>query len=83
VIDYLQQGKTVTDVYYAGLICKQYETVKGKRRGKLIQGELLHNDSAQAHNFHVAMSLDCSYELLFQPSYFADVALLDFECPDI
>jgi len=78
--DYLEQGKTVTGVYYAGLIRKLREVIKQKRCGKLTQGVLLHHDNAPAHSSHVAMTtvLDCFFELLSHPPYSPDLAPSDF-----
>ena len=49
MIDYLERGKTVTDVYYAELIQKLWSAVKEKRCRKLSHGVLLHHDNAPAH----------------------------------
>ena len=65
--DYLEKGKTVTGMYYAGLIRKLREVrlIKEKRRGKLTQGVLLHHDNTPAHTSHVATATihDCGFEL--------------------
>ena len=78
--DYLEKGKTVTGVYYAGLIRKLREVTKEKRRGKLTQGVLLHHDNAPAHTSHVATATthDCGFELLSHPPYSLDLAPSDF-----
>ena len=58
--------KTVTGVYYAGLVHKLREAIKKKRRGKLTEGVLLHHDSAPAHTSRVAMTAvhETGFELL-------------------
>ena len=80
--DYLEKGKTVTGMYYAGLIRKLREVrlIKEKRRGKLTQGVLLHHDNTPAHTSHVAMVTihDCGFELLSHPPYSPDLAPSDF-----
>src|ERR1700743_1771577 len=80
MIDYLKRGKTVQGVYSAELIRKLREQIKEKRRGKLIQGVLLHHDNAPAHPSHVAMAAihECGFELLCHPPYFPDLAPSDF-----
>ena len=72
MIDYLQLGKTVTGVYYAGLVRKLREAVKEKRQGKLTHSVLLHNNSAPVYIFHVGMVAvhKCGFELLSRPLYF-------------
>jgi len=75
--DYLPRGPTVTGAYYADELRKLHEELKSKRRGKLRQGVLLH-DNAPAHTSAVAMSAaaECSYELLGlrHPPYSPDLA---------
>ena len=80
MFDYLEQGKTVTGVYYAGLVRKLLEAIKKKRRGKLTEGVLLHHDIAPAHTSHVAMAAihECGIKLLLHPPYSADMAASDF-----
>lgn len=80
MIDYMEQGKTVTGAYYATLINQLRSTIKQKRRGKLSRGILLHHDNAPAHTSHVAMAAirDCGFQLLSQPPYSPDLAPSDY-----
>lgn len=80
MIDYLEKGKTVTGVYYAQLIRNLRKIIKEKRRGKLRQGVLLHQDNAPAHTSAVAMTAihECGFELLQHPPYSPDLAPSDF-----
>jgi len=80
VVDYLEQGKTVTGVYYTGLVHKLCEAIKSKCGGKLTEGVLLHHDIAPAHTSHVAMTAihECGFELLSHPPYSPDLAPSDF-----
>ena len=80
MIDYLEQRKTVTGIYYAELIRKIRAVIKEKRRGKLRQGVLLHQDNAPAHTSAVAKAAigGCGFELLQHPPYSPDLAPSDF-----
>ena len=80
LVDYLEQGKTVTGVYYAELIQKLRAVIREKRRGKLTRGVLFHQDNAPAHTSHAAMAAirDCGFELLNHPPYSPDLAPSDF-----
>lgn len=80
MIDYLERGKTVTGNYYAELIRKLRTVIKEKRRGKLRQGVLLHQDNAPAHTSAVAKAAidECGFELLQHPPYSPDLAPSDF-----
>lgn len=80
MIDYLERGKTITGVYYAQLIRKLRVAIKEKRRGKLRQGIVFHQDNAPAHTSSVAMTAirECGFELLQHPPYSPDLAPSDF-----
>lgn len=80
MIDYLQRGKTITGVYYAQLIRKLRVAIKEKRRGKLCQGVVFHQDNAPAHTSTVAMAAirECGFELLQHPPYSPDLAPSDY-----
>ena len=71
MVNYLQQGKTVTGVYYAGFVRKLREAIKKKRRGKLTERVLLHHDNAPTHTSHVAMAAirECGFKLISHPPY--------------
>ena len=76
MIDYLERGKTITGVYYAQLIRKLREVIKEKRRGKLRQGVVFHQDNAPAHTSTVATA--AIRECCFEPPYSPDLAPSDF-----
>jgi len=61
--DYLEKGKTVTDVYYTGFIHKLHEVINERHAGKLTQGVLYHHDNAPVHTTHVATATihDCGF----------------------
>ena len=80
MVDYLERGKTVTDIYNAELIRKLRAAIKNKRCGKLHQAMLLYHDNAPAHSSAVAMTAirQCGFELLNHPAYSTDLAASDF-----
>ena len=80
MVDYFEQGKSVTGVYYAGLVRKLGEAIEKKRWRKLIEGMLLHHDNAPTHTSNVAIATihECGFELLSHPPYSPDVAPSDF-----
>jgi len=80
MIDYLEQGKTITGDYYASLLVKLRDAIKDKRRGKLRNGVLLLHDNARSHSSRIAVASakQCGFELLPHPSYSPDLAPSDF-----
>lgn len=66
--------------YYAELLRRLRQSIKGKRRGKLRRGVLLHQDNAPVHTSQVAMAAvqECGYELLPHPPYSPDLAPSDY-----
>ena len=58
MIDYLERKNTITGVYHAQLIRKLRDTIQEKRRGKLHQGVVFHQDNAPAHTSAIAMTID-------------------------
>jgi len=56
MVDYLEQGKTITGDYYASLLVKLRDAIKDKRRGKLRNGALLLQDNAPSHSSHVTVA---------------------------
>jgi len=80
VVDYLEQGKTITGDYYASLLVKLRDAIKDKRRGKLRNGVLLLHDNTPSHSSRVAVASvkQCGFELLSHPSYSPDLAPSDF-----
>ncbi|KFD73365.1 hypothetical protein M514_14705, partial [Trichuris suis] len=55
LIDYTEDGGTITGKYYANLLLQLREEVKEKRRGKLSRKVLLLHDNAPAHRAKVAL----------------------------
>lgn len=80
MIDYLENGKTITGDYYASLLVKLRIAIKEKRRGKLGKGVLLLHDNAPSHTSHAAVSTaeQCGFEILPHPPYSPDLAPSDF-----
>ena len=69
MIDYLQQGRTIKDAYYAGKLRWLCQEITRKRRGKLTCDVLLLQDNAPAHTSQVAMTAatECGFEILPHP----------------
>lgn len=80
LIEYLQQGQTVTGQYYSGQLRRLREAIKEKRPGMLTRGVLFHQDNAPAHTSVVAMATihDCGFNLVPHPPYSPDLAPSDF-----
>jgi len=80
MIDYLEHGKTITGQLYAEQIRKLRQAIKEKRRGKLAQKVLFHQDNAPSHRSDVAMAAirDAGFELMNYPPYSPDLAPSDF-----
>jgi len=80
MVDYLEQGKTITGDYYASLLVKLRDAIKDKRRGKLRNGVLLLHDNAPSHSSRVAVASvkQCGFELLPHTAYLPDLAPSDF-----
>ena len=55
--DYLEQGRTINDAYYAGELRRLLQENARKRRGKLTRGVLLLQDNAPLHTSQVAISV--------------------------
>ena len=56
MIDYLEQGHTIKDAYYAGELRRLRQEIERKRREKLTRGVLLLQDNAPTHMSQVAMT---------------------------
>ena len=67
--DSLQRGARITDIYYADLIYKLRDAIKGKRRGILRRKVLIHQDNAPSHKSLVTMVAisKVGFELLDHP----------------
>ena len=79
MIDYLQQGRTMNGIYYAGEWWLRQEIAR-KRQGKLTHGVLLLQDNATAHTSQVAMTAatECGFTIYPHPPYPPDMAPSDF-----
>ena len=73
MIDYLEQGRTISCVYYTSKIAR-------KRRGKPTRGVLLLQENATAHKSQVAITAatECGFEILPHSPYSPDMAPSDF-----
>ncbi|RCN28469.1 hypothetical protein ANCCAN_25787 [Ancylostoma caninum] len=76
LIDYLQEGKTVTGQYYASLLEKVKVAVEEKRPDMLKKKVLLLNDNATAHSSAVAQQIlaEMKFKILLHPAYSPDLA---------
>ena len=80
LIDYLENQRSVTGVYYAEVLRKLKDTLIKKRKGKLYGGILFHHDNAPAHSSRVAQDVlrEFRWEVLPHPPYSPDSAPSDF-----
>ena len=80
MVEYLEEGTTITGSYYAAQIRRLREAIKEKKSGKLWAGVLFHQDNAPAHKAAVAMAAiqETGFELLDHPPYSPDLAPSDF-----
>ena len=80
LLDYLEQGKTVTGARYDDALTSLREAIKDKRRGKLAKGIIFHHDNAPAHTSNrIQDSLRRhGFEILPHPAYSPDLAPCDF-----
>ena len=72
MIDYLEQGRTINGVYYAGELRWLRQEIARNRQGKLTCGVLLLQDNTPAHMSQVAMTAatECGFEILLIPIFF-------------
>ena len=75
LVDYLEQGKTVTGVRYDDVLTSLREAIKEKRRGKLAKGVIFHHDNAPAHTSNLIKNSlhPHGYEMLPHPPYSPDL----------
>ena len=57
LIDYLENQRTVTGVYYAEVLRELKDALIENLKGKLHGGVLFHHDSASAHSSRVAQDV--------------------------
>ena len=71
LIDYLENQRTVTGVYYAEVLRKLKDALIKKRKGKLHGGDLFHRDNTPAHSSRVAQDVlrEFRWEVLPHPPY--------------
>ena len=79
MIDYLDQGRMIKGVYYAGELKRLLQEIARKSQGKLTCGVLLLQDNAPAQSSQVAMTAvtECGLETLPHPQYSLDMAPSD------
>ena len=56
MVDYLEEGRSINDAYYAEELSRLRQDIVRKRRGKLTRGVPLLQDIASAHTSQVAMA---------------------------
>ena len=80
MIYYLEQGRTISSVYYAGELRRLHQEIARKRRGKLTLYDLLMQDNASAHTSQVVMTAvtECGFEILPHLPYSPDMTPSDF-----
>jgi hypothetical protein len=63
MVDYLEQGPTINDTYYADELGCLRQEIARKMRGKLTEAVLLLHDNAPAHTSEIAMAAanNCSF----------------------
>ena len=84
MIDYLEQGRTINDAYYAAEQRSLRQEIARKRRGKLTRVVLL-LQNAPAHTSQVAMTnaTECGFEVLLHPHILLIWPLLTPVCSQI
>ncbi|KFD64881.1 hypothetical protein M514_22909, partial [Trichuris suis] len=80
LIDYMEDGGTITGKYYANLLLQLREEIKEKRRRKLSRKVLLQHDNAPARRAKVALAAiqQCGFGQIDHPSYSPDLAPSDY-----
>ena len=80
VIKTISYGKTITGLYYAGLLGRFDADLEKKRPHLAKKKVLFHHDNEPAHTSAVATAklVESGYELLTHPPYSPDLATCDF-----
>ncbi|KFD50419.1 hypothetical protein M513_08646, partial [Trichuris suis] len=80
LIDYMEDGGTITGKYYANLLLQLREEIKEKRRGKLSRKVLLLQDNSPAHRAKVALAAiqQCGFSQIDHPPNSLDFAPSDY-----
>jgi histone-lysine N-methyltransferase SETMAR len=78
-IDYLENGKTITGVYYSSLLTRLDEKIRQKKPGLQKKKIIFHQDNAAAHKSVLAVGKlrDLHYELLEHPPYSPELTASD------
>ena len=79
MVDYLEEGLTINNAYYAEELRRLRQKIVRKRRGKT-RGVLLLQDNKPAHTSQVAMAAatECGFEVLPHLRYSPDLIPSDF-----
>ena len=79
-LDFIKRSKTITGIYYDGVLRKFKAAVIKKRPGKLHRGILFHHDNAPAHSSRIARAVfrEFRWKISPHPSYSPDIAPSDF-----
>ncbi|KFD68814.1 hypothetical protein M514_19055 [Trichuris suis] len=74
LIDYMEDGGTITGKYYANFLLQLREEIKEERRRKLSRKVLLLHDNAPAHRAKVALAAiqQCGFGQIDHPPYSPD-----------
>ena len=80
IINYLEQGSTISGAYYARELRRLRQEIARKMRGQLTHGVLLLLDKAPTHKSQVAMTAatECGFEIFPHSPYSLDMAPPDF-----
>ncbi|KFD53536.1 hypothetical protein M513_05642 [Trichuris suis] len=80
LIDYMEDGGTITSKYYANLLLQLREQIKEKRRGRLSRKVLLLHDNAPAQRAKVALAAiqQCGFGQIDHPPYSPDLVPSDY-----
>lgn len=80
LIDYKEKGVSITGQYYASILERLKEAIKGKRRGKLAKGVLLLHDNAPIHTSRIVLAAlhKAGFDILEHPPYSPDLAPSDY-----
>jgi transposase len=80
MVEFMQQGTTITSQVYSEALKKLRRAIRKKRRGTLISGVVLLHDNARPHTAARTRSLlaHLNWELFDHPSYSPDLAPSDY-----
>jgi histone-lysine N-methyltransferase SETMAR len=80
LVYYLERGATITEGYYIALLGKMKQQLVSKHRGKLLKGNLFHQDNTAPHKAAITHQklADLHFEALKHGAYSPDLAPLDY-----